>query len=653
MSFVAILRRELIVSSRGGTIGLRAGSAALVALVVMAAIMTWHMAGWDRTSIAGLSSFARAVFGGAVAVQGVLTLMLVPDDVIRILVGERQRKTLDGLLTSRLSSGGIIMGVLTGGLARWVACLAAGLPVMLLMIPFLGIDPRVVLLAHAGLGATGFVLAGLALVVSLGARDSRRALLGTITLAFAWLFIPFLVVLLLPLFWPAGAAWVLPAARGLLDSSPAWLLATLLGLAGRGGLVAATTRMIACETAGALLLVAWAIVRLRPACRALADRHDRAFLFQHRHRPRRRPACGADPMLWKELHATRGPGLRDSLGVLLPILAGFSLGALYFARPAFHELIAEGYRASPNDASQPSSFFAWAFVLARGIIPAPGQARALFNLVLRDVTSYFGILVVLLTTEVSAKSIADERRQDTWAGLLATPLPANAILRAKMLGSVWKLRGLLALVIGLWSVGLLAGAVHPLSFVAAVALLVVSTGFVAVVGTTLSLRSSDWKRASERSILVLVLVTFSGVLPRLLPPRAATVLMGAGSIPLLYWLVLLSYNDVATALETGAFPQLALLAIDTGEGAMSVLATCLIGMAGQAAAAGFLFHAAVRRFDAAAGRPQRARGKPPLALTRPSSDKSRWAIAKAGGGSDNEVTSSLPLENEAAGGGRR
>jgi len=96
-----------------------------------------------------------------------------------------------------------------------------------------------------------------------------------------------------------------------------------------------------------------------------------------------------------------------------------------------------------------------------------------------------------------------------------------------------------------------------------------------------------------------------------LPPGAASVLFGAGSFPLLLWLTLVSYTDVDTAFRSGTYPQLELLAFDTGEGALSVVATCVIGLAGQALAALLLTRAALRSFDAAAGRPVRAQAGAP------------------------------------------
>jgi hypothetical protein len=167
-------------------------------------------------------------------------------------------------------------------------------------------------------------------------------------------------------------------------------------------------------------------------------------------------------------------------------------------------------------------------------------------------------------------------------------------------------RGVLALVVALWLVGLAAGAVHPLGVLAALAVLSVTTGLTAVIGTAVSLWTRDPShdfRSNPLIVLLVFVLIFSGLLPRAVPAEVSSVLLGAASGPLLLWLALVSWDDVAIALRSGAFPQLELLGIDTGEGVARVVATCLIGLGVQAVAAVLLYRAAVRSFDATMRRP--------------------------------------------------
>jgi hypothetical protein len=379
----------------------------------------------------------------------------------------------------------------------------------------------------------------------------------------------------------------------------------------RASPLGALLRMIALQMAAAAMLVAWASWRLRPASRAVYDGEGRAVLLRSlRVRTRARPPCGDDPVLWNEIHSTRGARpsemLAGSVGnaVWIGLLAYV---ASWFAVPAFAELAARGYGASAEALKMPELN-----PLARVLVNklgkpslglTPGQARLEFNIVLRHATTCLDYLYILIVAGFAAESVAVEKERDTWLGLIATPLSGWEILRAKMLGAAWRARVLSLVMVGLWTAGLLAGAVHPVGFLASLAGLGVSSWACAAGGTYASLWSPNRKEATARIMLPLMLLPPSAML-LFLPPGWTSVLMGAGSMPFLAWASLLSYEDVAAAWRTGAFPQLA-ANIRTGEGAGRVLAAVLIGLIGQAVAAALLTRAARRGFDAAAGRPRR------------------------------------------------
>ena len=238
---------------------------------------------------------------------------------------------------------------------------------------------------------------------------------------------------------------------------------------------------------------------------------------------------------------------------------------------------------------------------------APGQARLEFNIVLRQMTGLLDVLYVLMVAGAAAESVAAERERETWLGLIATPLTGREILRAKMLGAIWKTRGLAFLMLALWMVGLLAGAVHPLGFLAALAGMAVSCWFLAALGVSVSLWSRDRGEATGRVLGPLMLFLGLSALPFLLP-GTASVLMAAGTMPFQTWASLLSYEDVHAAIHSGVPPQFAAIGIRSGAGARIVLAAWLIGTTAQAVGASLLTRSAVRGFDAAVGRPMRPRG---------------------------------------------
>ena len=297
----------------------------------------------------------------------------------------------------------------------------------------------------------------------------------------------------------------------------------------------------------------------------------------------------------------------------------------WFAVPAFRELAARGYGAAPEAFTMP----AWnplVRVLVDKLImpadgPAAGQARLEFNIALRQFSAFWAWGYVLALYGAAVEGVKRERERDTWLGLIATPLSGWEILRAKMLGPVLsRLRGALTL-IALWTVGLMAGAVHPLGFLAAVTGLAALAWFCSALGVSTSLREGGMKRAGHPLALVVRLVAALGV-----------ILLLAAISGALAWLSLLSYEDVFSVVHSGAFPQFGTTALQTVVGvpddsaapgarvllfgtralqtvvgARTVVGVWLAGTTALVAGAYSVTRAMCRDFDVEVGRPTRPR----------------------------------------------
>ena len=124
-----------------------------------------------------------------------------------------------------------------------------------------------------------------------------------------------------------------------------------------------------------------------------------------------------------------------------------------------------------------------------------------------------------------------------------------------MLGPVLSHLGGNLILIALWTVGLMAGAVHPLGFLAAVTGLAVLAWFCSALGVSRSLREGGMKRAGHPLALVVRLVAALGVILLLVAISGA-----------LAWLSLLSYEDVFSVVHSGAFPQFGTTAFQTVAG---------------------------------------------------------------------------------------
>ena len=191
--------------------------------------MAWDWWGWDRSSVGGAARFALVTFGLIVAALAFLELAWVPGLVAPAVASERDRKSLDSLLATPLSGAEVVLGAAAAGLLRWASGFAALGPAVALAVYFGGVDPRLVLLAVAGLASTAVVLAALSVAVSAGARTAQRAVTVAVGLAMAWTCLPVFLVMFLPRVWRAAVPWVAPVALWVLDSSPSGVGLNLLG----------------------------------------------------------------------------------------------------------------------------------------------------------------------------------------------------------------------------------------------------------------------------------------------------------------------------------------------------------------------------------------------------------------------------------------
>ena len=225
-------------------------------------------------------------------------------------------------------------------------------------------------------------------------------------------------------------------------------------------------------------------------------------------------------------------------------------------------------------------------------------------------------MYVCVVAGYAAEGMMAERERETWLGLIATPLTGFEILRAKMIGAIRKARGLSSLMLALWLVGLMAGALHPVGFLVVVVGLVVSSWFLAALGVFVSL----WSRDRNQSLRVLgpvMLIVGLSLVP-FASPSTPVALMASGLIPFQTWASLLSFEDVRALIHAVAPPQFAAVDVKGIEISWIILAAGLISTIAQAVGAFLLTRSGGRRFDAAVGRPVRPRNA--ARLERPGSE---------------------------------
>jgi ABC-type Na+ efflux pump permease subunit len=542
-----------------------------------------------------IARFAESIFINVVFIQIFFTIWLVPACVAVGIAEEKERRTLTYLVMTRLSSAEIVVGKLAAGLVQFAAWLATGLPVVILIPIFGGVDPRSVWLATAATVSTAYFVAGLSIVVSTAAARAGKAVGEALGLAMLWVVVPILARITIPGTFPRLWTWVQPIIDWVLASSPATLVLLLWGGGISPGwrLFDALVWMIVLQVAGGSLLVLWAIARFRKACRHYEENsgtvedvepaRPRLWTAIRRIAAVRRPPCWDSPILWKELCTARRRTLAEKLAVL--VVLGFVALLIWVIFPFASRAILERFRYSLD--------------------PTDSEIRRMaFNEILRIITSLVEFFVILATAGIAATGLTEERARETWDSLLATPLAAREILQAKMIAAAWKVRWVALLLVALWLLGLLAGSIHPLGLGAALVLLTVSIWFAAALGIYASLVSRDTGQASNRALIPILLLSIS-FLACYLTPRHTSVVLGAGSAPFVNWLSLLSYADVreiVTDRGLKPFSVIRQLGLYADERPVGVLVAFLVTSIASIAAATWFSRAAVANFDRATGR---------------------------------------------------
>ena len=613
MTIGPFLRRELATSSRNGRVFSDRRAAALLAgLMVVGCLLLWDRQGWDRTSLAGARRLGLAMFGMTVVGMVLLAYGVVLQQVTNAIAAERDKKTLDALLATRFSSLEIVLGAVAAGLFRLANGLGAAVPVVVLVVSLVGIPMAWAALAGLGLVSMACFLSGLAAVASVGARTRARAVAVATWWFAAWFVFPTLyLVLFRPLVWPSAPIWLTDAVLVVHESSPMAVLNDFVGVIRRpGGPMEVVARMVAWQLVGAVVLLAWATARLRPASRSLYDvEGERGRLRRLKaslRRPRRRPPCSDDPVFWSEAYSRRTMSLLDGLverSIVLASISAVVAGLWWFAVPAFRELFERGYGASPEAFAMPE-LHPLMRLLIKARMPAlsasmfPGQARLEFNIVLRLFTGLPMLFIAAAAFSAGVESITRERRRETWFGLLATPLTAREILRGKARGSLWRLRWTALVLVSTWVVGLLAGAVHPLGFLASLGFLAAAGVFYVQIGLMMALREydPDTRRKSRLTAIQAPTLVIAGVL------------LTAGPM-ILGWASLFTYEDVAAVLRAGPLPELRDGPVGEWVGARGVLLALLGATGALAFGARWLDRKNEREFDRAVGRPVRVEGR--------------------------------------------
>jgi ABC-type transport system involved in multi-copper enzyme maturation permease subunit len=586
--------------------------AAILLVIVLATFASWYFAARGRMTRQMMLEVAERSFlfvgiAYATCIVGIATL------AAQSIAGEMDRKTLGFMLATRLRSADIVIGKLTALLAGFVMDLGIGLPFMILLSVLGGVQPQLVLIAYSGISSTAVIVLAIGIFVSAGAANARRAVNVTLSTIMGWLILPILVGMT-----PILSRIGLQPPRFVMNLN-AWLLAsnpiTLLPMFLRGGVRSAALYynvgwMCGLQLAAAPILILGAIVRLRPAFRANVGADGGAVaqgLRRAAWRFRPRPRVADDPILWREMYTNRGGLILQLIGQCLGlvVLAALAYATFFFGRRAFVELSQHGYTAVASTAARPEMNLVLRYFLDDSSSNLPVDAnRVDFNLFLRFTTLTIVFMISLISAGIAVELISTEKAKDTWNSLIATSISAREILLGKFRAALWRLRGLGTIILVLWTLGLLSGAIHPLGYLAAVLIFCSSTALYVLFGLMTAIRAADRSKASA-GVGMLILPIQSALLPILLPAGLNSVWWGVGSTPFVTWLSMVSYREVRGMFQQPTYPALQWIKLDTAGSPLMGVLTCLIGIIGPALGAWWIWNHSVRNFDRWVGRPWR------------------------------------------------
>ncbi|WP_406698336.1 ABC transporter permease subunit [Singulisphaera sp. Ch08] len=558
-----------------------------------------HVRGYYRQPLISiLANFAIQTFVSFAVMQLVMLLALVPALFGGVIADEKQRKTIHYLMASRLSSGEIVFDKLLARLLHVLVFVLLGVPVLSSLTLMGGIPWEYLVAAYVGTFSIIFFTAALATLVSTLARRVRQGVLISYLLVIFWLFIPAIIDAVCKVVYPRFYAWFGPINAWFQATSPVYLLTqqgfmqARMPRGGTAALLESFLWMVGLQTALGALFLLLAMQQLRPAFRRQETESRRLSWFGPKvRRPRwmSRPECGNDAMLWKECHFTRTDVFTKLVvlpaTILLTVCVFLSSGVDESIWGAIKELYHEGY---------------WGHL----------GARSELNLRIRQISPLYIGLWLLAVAGASASSLTVEREEDTWISLTSTPLRAWEILRGKMIGAVWGLRGFGGLIGLIWLAGLLTGALHPIGLMLGLVLVALLTWGVTALAIYASLTARNTSRALTVTIVSLVIIHggFNVIAYPLLAALSSGMSMfgyafdqdylNLGCTPYLASFALVSLDDLRRLF---ADPNSSTRPLVIDQVAIGIGTIILLG---HASAAFLLTALANRRFDAIVDRPR-------------------------------------------------
>lgn len=421
--------------------------------------------------------------------QYIVLNLVAPSATGGAIADERQKRSLDSLLTTPIRPWQIILGKLASGMVTIIILSLTAIPILLAIRVFGGVS-AVHIIAGTAIGlASALAAAAAGLLFSIWTRRSSVAsLLGLVSLVVVNL-IPFLGVLTFAMRGgPPG-----PIAFGVFSCCGPFALAMITADVFGGGPAAFITPertaavCVAYHLVLTLVLVLVASFVLRRVMVRTAAGEVRLQTVTLAPEPVRRgptPTAGHTGALLAP--ASDDP---DALPARPPATKRRALRAVSRevsdAPVAWRELRQPLFK---------KAWMSWVAVAAVGLLLLWADAQAIADGYIRDASYHIvlmviaSLLVLVQAANLSATGVSGEREARTWEVLLTTPMSGWQILGGKFLGAIRRLWLIPAIALAhTFFAGIMTGALHPISLLHLMIIWTTASAFLAASGTLLSL----------------------------------------------------------------------------------------------------------------------------------------------------------------------
>ncbi|MDG2476706.1 MAG: ABC transporter permease subunit [Phycisphaerales bacterium] len=384
--------------------------AILIGVAAIGVLITTSLGG--RISLRALAAAGGVVFEVVAIVEVAAICLITPIFMAGAIEQESSPRTWDLLLTTPMSSMGMVLGNLLGRTFFVISLIVAALPILLILQIFGGVSPGTVLISAGIAACTAIVVGSAAVMLSSTRTGGRRAVLAF----YAG------VIIVMMATWALDAIWRVPISGSISATATTWatpinpfltLHAVLrpaeyvsspemysVGFTrfwlGHPVIAFATTSGVA-----TVLMLAWSVLRVR----MLGPILGRASTSDHSiraHRP-----IGRNPIAWRA-SSGRAASWAERVGRWGWAATGVAAGVVLLA------------------------------LVGGGILPAENARLILAALLIVEVT-----IIALAAAAVAGTTVTREREQGTLDLVLTTPVQPAAYLHGKLIGVVRSLQPLL------------------------------------------------------------------------------------------------------------------------------------------------------------------------------------------------------------------